>query len=463
MTRKTLLPAVLVFIAAGCQHILDVKPINEVSEESAITSPAGARAALAGMYDGLQSTNYYGGTFVFFGDLSSDDVRHTGTFTTYRLADNNQLTSDNSTIEALWDALYRVVGRANVLIARVPNVATLDPAERDEILGEAHFTRALTFHNIVKFWGEQSPGGVGVPIPLVPVSDIPSASQITRATTGQVYAQILTDLAAAESLMIAGSGGSGTSQGSVGAVRAIRARVYLYQQNWAAAETEAESVAAMGYSLAPDYADLFTQDGQATPEDIFVLSFTPVDFQLLGYYYRAKGAAGGRREIGPTTILVQQYAPGYTVAGGQASYVTSDLRGQHNISFQGTTLYGSKWPTGIGGEDFHVIRFAEVLLIKAEAEAQQGKLAEADSSLNAVRARAGLAALDLVTLGQPASLDAILQERRLEFAFEGQRWPDLVRTGRAVTVLAIPAFQTLYPIPLNELDVAPGLVQNPGY
>src|SRR5205814_8902553 len=126
MNYKNLLSAVVV-LAAGCEQILDVKPINEVSEDAAITSPAGARAALAGMYDGLQSTNYYGGTFVFFSDLSGDDVRHTGTFTTYRLADNNQLTADNATIQGLWDAMYRVVGRANVLIARVPTLSSTDP------------------------------------------------------------------------------------------------------------------------------------------------------------------------------------------------------------------------------------------------------------------------------------------------------------------------------------------------
>jgi starch-binding outer membrane protein, SusD/RagB family len=460
MRLKTLLPAVVI-VAAGCQSILDVKPINEVEEASAVTTPAKARAALAGMYDGLQSTGYYGGTFVFFGDLSADDVRHTGTFTTYHQADLNQLTSDNTTVEGLWDALYRVVGRANIIIERVPTVAALSPDERDHMLGEAHFARALTFHNAVKFWGEQSPAGVGVPLPLIPPPDIASTSNVTRATTGQVYTQILSDLAAAESLLTVSAIDEGTHRATVGAVRAIRARVFLYQQNWAGAEAEAESVAALGYALAPKYEDLFTQDGQDTPEDIFVLEFTPVDFQLLGYYYRAKGTAGGRREIGPTTAFIQQYAPGYS--GTPASFVTTDKRGQHNISFQFSTVYGSKWPTGIGGEDFHVIRFAEVLLIKAEAEVQQGKLAEADSSLNAVRVRAGLAPLDLVTLGQPASIDAILHERLLELAFEGDRWPDLVRTGRAVATLGIAAFQQLYPIPLNELDVVPGLVQNPGY
>src|SRR5947208_7995416 len=191
--------------------------------------------------------------------------------------------------------------------------------------------------------------------------------------------------------MTIGSGGAGTHQANIGAVRAIRARVYLYQQNWVAAETEAQAVAAMGYSLAPNYADLFTQDGQDTPEDIFVLDFTPVDFQLLGYYYRAKGAAGGRREIGPTTTFIQQYSPGF-VSGSPATFVTTDLRGQHDIRFQGTTVFGGKWETGIGGEDYHVIRFAEVLLNEAEAEAQQGKLVEAEASLLPIRTRAGLAA-----------------------------------------------------------------------
>ncbi len=112
-----------------------------------------------------------------------------------------------------------------------------------------------------------------------------------------------------------------------------------------------------------------------------------------------------------------------------------------------------------------MIRFAEVLLIKAESEARQNKLGEALASLNPVRVRAGLALLvlgvDVVT--QQDVIDAVLREWLLELAFEGDRWPDLVRTGRAVAVLGIEQFQALYPIPRAELDVAPNLVQNPGY
>jgi hypothetical protein len=459
MKLAPLAPALVLLTLAGCESALDVKPVNEFPEADAIVNAATARAAIAGMYDALQSTSYYGGTLYFFGDLSAEDVGHTGTFTNYRQVDQNGITADNGAIEGLWDALYRVIGRANIILLRVPNVPDLDPVERDQLLGEAYFARALTYHNLVKLFGDSAPSGLGVPLRLTPPPNFSDAAQITRATTAAVYTQILGDLDQAETLM---SEPTQTANASIGAVRAIRARVFLYQQNWAGAEAQADSVAAMGYALAPLYSDLFTAEGSNTREDIFRLEFTAVDFNLLGFYYRAKGAAGGRREITPTQAFLHVYSPTY-VTGNPATYTPTDERGKWNVAFQGTTRYGSKYPTGVGAENLHVIRFAEVLLIKSEAEARQGKLVEADSGVNLVRARAGLPALDLVALGQAAAIDSILQERRLELAYEGDRWPDLVRTGRAVTVLAIPAFQTRYPIPLNEIDVAPGLVQNPGY
>ena len=452
MRLYTLRPLLIVVLALGCESVLDVAPINETAEDDAITTPAKARAAVAGMFDGLQDDDYYGGTLLFFGDLSAEDVEHTGTFTSYRQVDLNAITSDNVSIESMWDALYRTVGRANIVIARVPSVTGLDPGERDEMLGAAYLIRALTFHNVARFWGDPAPTGLGIPLPLEPAPDLVIASQITRATTAQTYTQILSDLAQAQTLL-----------GSVGVIRAIRARVLLYQQNWAAAEAEAEAVVALGYSLAPDYSDLFTASGDPTDEDIFRVAFNEVDYNYLGYYYRAKGAAGGRREITPSDILLQAYDPGY-VPGNPATYTPVDLRGEWNVAFTGGgTLYGSKYPTGIGAEDLHVIRFAEVLLIQAEAEARQNKLTEAEATLAPIRVRAGLTALDLDVLMQQQAIDAILRERRLELAYEGDRWPDLVRTGLAVTTLGIPAFQTLYPIPLNEIDIAPGLVQNTGY
>jgi hypothetical protein len=365
----------LVVFAAGCNNVLDVHPINEVDESQAITTPAGARAAVAGLYDGLQgspSWSYYGGELLFFGDLSSDDVEHTGTFTTFRQIDQNGITSDNSDIENLWDAAYRVIGRANIVIEKVPNVQGLDPAERDDLLAQAYFIRALSFHNLVKLWGDTAASGLGVPLVLIPPSDISEASQATRATSGEVYAQILSDLGDAQTRI-----GSSTDPHRVTlmGIHALRARVYLYQKNYAGAETEAETVAGGGFSLASAYGDLFTAEGDDTPEDIFRLHFDAVDYCWEGYYYLPYEVQG-RGEIEPSVDLILAYSPGFN--GSPATFVTTDERGMWNITFfdplNGASVYGSKWRTGIGAEDIHVFRFAEVLLIQAEAEARQNKL-----------------------------------------------------------------------------------------
>ncbi len=129
-----------------------------------------------------------------------------------------------------------------------------------------------------------------------------------------------------------------------------------------------------------------------------------------------------------------------------------------------------KFPTTVGTENVHVIRYGDIVLILAEALAQQDgatNLQAAVGYLNQIRTRAGVApytfGVDLTTKAQ--ILDAIYLERRLELAFEGERWFDLVRTGRAAATLA-PLFQAhmgLWPIPVSERDVAPNLTQNPGY
>jgi starch-binding outer membrane protein, SusD/RagB family len=110
-----------------------------------------------------------------------------------------------------------------------------------------------------------------------------------------------------------------------------------------------------------------------------------------------------------------------------------------------------------------VIRFGEVILIRAEALAQLNRLPEAVDEYNRTRVRAGLSADPRTGRTQAAVLAAIYKERRLELAFEGDRWPDLVRRGVATTTLGITANQTLFPIPQHEIDTAPGVTQNPGY
>lgn len=442
-TRPTRLPATLLLAAAaaGCDGVLSTEPVDRIPIERQIVDGPTARAALVGAYDGLQSLSYYGRTFVVLGDLSADNARHRGTFQYLGEVDRNQLRADNTAVTSVWGGIYDALLRANLVIERVPGVTDLAEEERNQIVGEAHFLRALHLHNLVKLWGD-------VPMPLAPIEDIGDAASITRTPAAEVYAQILAGLDAAAALV---TDETQTRQASLGAVRALRARVLLYRGDWQGALDAADLVLAGDYALADDFGDLFAADGDDTPEDVFRVTFTPQEYNEMGYYY----LRAGRREVAVTPDL-------------EAAFEEGDARKAQTVAPSGTELQGTRFPTTIGGEDLHVIRLAEVVLIRAEALARLERLGEAVDAYNALRLRAGLDAhvLGLDVAAEPDVLAAIATERRLELALEGDRFPDLVRTGAAGAVLGLTgerAFQLRYPIPAREIVVAPGLVQNPGY
>jgi hypothetical protein len=463
--RNLLLSATILAAATGCDSALDVDPVTVVPEEDAIVDAVSARSALAGAYDALQSTSYYGEAMYTFGDLSSDNASHTGTFTSYADADQNVLTSDNGSIEVIWNQIYDAINRANILIQKIPAVAGLSQEEKDQMVAEAYFIRALAYHDLVKYW-------TGVPIRTVPVADISEAANVTRASVAEVYTQILADLNAAEPLM---SNTTGPRNASLGAVRALRARALLYRASpgptgtnagdWAAVETAATSVITMSYSLASTYGALFGATGAATSEDIFRLRFTDQDANSIGYYYIVK-SLGGRYEVG-------------TTASVRNAYETGDARRAWTIRADpgnANRLYNGKYLTPTGTDHPHVIRLAEVILIRAEARARQSNFLGAVADYNLLRVRAGLAphvfgvdVIDMTTV-----LAAIARERRSELAFEGDRWADLIRSGNGVAIMTahrptFQAYQILYPIPQSEIDVTrntdgtPRMTQNTGY
>jgi starch-binding outer membrane protein, SusD/RagB family len=441
MKLRLLMPAVLLVAAAGCDSALTTDPVDRVPAEQAIVDAPTARAALVGAYDALQSLSYYGRTFQVLGDLSADNAEHVGTFQYLGQVDRNQLQADNTAVTNVWIAIYDAVARVNLILREVPNVPGLTAAQKNQILGEAHFLRALHYHNLVKFWGD-------VPMPLEPLESPAEASELTRTPKAQVYTQILSDLTQAEQLMTTAKQ---ARQASLGAARALRARVMLYMENYQGALDAANTVQAMSYSLAPAFESLFTDEGTDTPEDVFRVSFTATEYNELGYYY----LFDGRWEVAPTANLY-------------AAYSATDARRRFTAGKDGSDYEGTKFPTTIGAEDLHVIRFAEVVLIKAEALARLNRLPEAVTEYNKIRVRAKLAphVLGVDVTSQANVLTAIENERRLELALEGDRFPDLVRTGRAMAVLGLPAnraFQLLYPIPSRELIVSPALTQNPGY
>ncbi len=440
ITTRRLLAVVALATATGCSDALTVLPFKEVGSDVAIVDAASARAALAGIYDGLQDGSYYGGDYEFFTELPSDNTEHVGTFTAFADMDAHVTAADNGTIEGIWDAIYETIGRANTVIARVPGVTVLDQEERDDIVGQAYAIRALAYHDLVKLWGP-------VPVRTAPPAGLDELSQTTRATVDEVYTQILADLSQAATLL---ADNGQTRKASLGFVDALRSRVLLYKQDYPGAVAAANATAAHGYELAESFSDLFDPEGNDTPEDIFRTAFTATEYNLSGYYYLSK-SFGGRWELAPTEDIIAAYE-----AGDERKPWTldQDSRGRDFVS---------KFPTTVGAEDLHVIRYAEVLLNKAEALARQGQLQAAIDTYNPIRERAGLAPHTLGGRTQAEVIANILLERRLELAFEHDRWPDLVRTALAVPVLGIPAFRTLWPIPQNEIDVAPLLVQNQGY
>ena len=143
-----------VVATASCSDFLNVKPADTQPPDQAIVGPAGARASVAGIYDGLQDGSYYGGDFVFFPDVSADDVLWWGTFTSFQDADANRLRADNSDVESIWNAIYADVARANFAIAEVPKVSGMSAGERDQLTGEAYFLRALMYHDLVKTYAD---------------------------------------------------------------------------------------------------------------------------------------------------------------------------------------------------------------------------------------------------------------------------------------------------------------------
>lgn len=442
MRIRFLLPFALMGSLVGCDSLLDESPTDRLPTERAINDAEGARTALIGAYAGLQATSYYGRDLLVFGDLPTDNVEHTGTLTQFNEADANRIQADNSGVDGIWNSAYDGINRANNILEKVPPLTDLEDTEKNEILGEAHLLRALHYHNLVKLFGD-------VPIRLTPITSVEEAGTAVRSPVADVYAQIHADLDEAGNLI---TNTEPATQGTIGAVHALRARVALYEGDYATALAEADEVINEGYDLADTYSDLFDPEGIDTPEDILKVTFNAVQFNLEGFYYTSEDF-DGRGEVAPTQDLFDAFEPD-----------DDRLTWSITVTDDGA-LSGSKWPTTVGAEDIHVIRFAEVLLIKAEAQARANDLAGAVDTYNLIRDRAGL---DPHSLGNEVStqaevLAAIDHERRVELAMEGDRWPDLVRQGTAVAVLGIPEFQTLFPIPQIERDVAPGLTQNPGY
>lgn len=474
---------------AACTDFITTLPASNATIEHVYRTDDDFAQAVIGVYRALQQEY---NNFWLYGDIRSDDtfaevVKDNAPY----WFDYFTLTGDHTTTNGTWLNYYTAIYRANLVLEKLPEVNVANAARHE---GEARFLRALAYFNLVRKFGD-------VPIITRPVST-QEAYEIPRAPVADVYSQvIIPDLQAAKNLLPASYPASEAGRATKGAAAALLGKVYLTIKDYPNAETVLREVTQMGYSLLPDYNKVFDHNNPHHAEYIFdieyeagigsgqgnsfAIQFMPNLLSMNTGLYGMVGAGGEFN--GPTVHLREAFenSPGdkramITIAPGNGYY--NGIHPELGYPFQDPTAEfipfpqaTSKWftlkyvaPMNQGSPaNWIVLRYADVLLMLAEALNEQNKTAEAHEYINMVRARAGVA--EYAGLSQAQMRDAIELERRLELSFEGHRWFDTVRWGVAYERhqhLGMKPHMTLYPVPnqqvflYNDPAVFP---QNPGY
>ncbi len=441
--KSLFLATALLFSAFSCD-VLDVEPQNSIPANEAFKDKAGIERGIFGAYSTLQYLGYYGRTYGIFADLAADNLAQPvdGTASEYREVDNNNILPENGSVAGLWSSFYDGINVANNVIEKVPGMNDMSTEEKNKALGELYFIRALNHFNAMNYFG-------AVPIKITPTVGI-SDLNIPRSAPEQVYARIISDLTFAAEQLPAST--SLKIRATKYAAIALLARVYLYQgDNPMAIQMAGRVINEGGYTLLDNYAGIFEGDGSS--ETIFEIDFNQLDRNRIAEYNFPK-TLNGRREVEPTESILDAYEVG-------------DTRFDASITYEAALAYPIKYDDlSTGSDNVIVLRLGEMYLIRAEAEARNnGDIGLIQDDLNEIRERANLSASSADSY--PALLLQIEKDRRIEMAFEGHRWFDLVRTGRAIDVLlnVNSSNQTLFPIPARELqtNTSSGMTQNPGY
>jgi hypothetical protein len=461
---KNLLPilAGAAFMAA-CDNPLEVNPTASIPFDESLDSREEIASGVNGMYDALQVDGAYARNLLVFPDLYTDNLRFSGTFSTDREVSSRSVRPTNGAISGIWGAAYNGINRANNVLAAVDSVYEADDIEATQFQGEALFIRALNYHNLVRFFG-------GVPVVTAATWEISPDVNVPRSTQAQVYSRITADLQQSITLLDAVRAEGVTpraGRANVWAARALLARVYLDMGQWAQARTLADLVIRNGgYALVDDYRNIWRVENNS--ESIFEVQFTISDANSLAFWFFPSDE-GGRYgfNAGSNTAVAGYLGPLRRVVGTD-TIINERRAGSVTFSAsEGANFVNKFFRIETGDDNVPVIRLAEMYLIRAEANWRLGAdPATVRADLNVVRTRSGLAALDATVSTSMQLRDAILAERRAEFAYEGHRLFDLRRIlgdAETATRLQIETFRLVFPVPQRELDANPSLTQTPGY
>lgn len=444
----------------ACKKQLDLKPHDQIDATGAITTDKDVQSNLIGAYNRAGLSYIYGGDVFLMPDLmaSQDVIDWAGTFQDLTQMTNNSITINNSYVETYWLDAYRVNNQANYVLA---NLDKATAANKDSYEGQAKFLRGLMYFDMARLfgrsWNDGDPNAnLGVPIVLKPTTVIGADSYPARSTVAQVYAQAISDLITAKAKLQGVESKipnfKPTFFANSYSAGAILARIYLQQGQYKKAAAEADTIIKSGkYSLVTNYADEFPFPNQNavhvdnTSEDIFAIQVTAQQgTNDLNTFY-ASSDYGGRGDISLKSSFLDEFEEG----DGRLAVYNEDLGGSLQVD-KFDNLYGN----------IHVIRLAELYLIRAEANFRLNASTGAApvDDINVIRARAGLAALSSVTI------DDILKERRLELAFEGGFFlHDAKRLQQNVGALPYSSSRLVFPIPRDEINANKSLKQNDGY
>ncbi|PSL27869.1 putative outer membrane starch-binding protein [Dyadobacter jiangsuensis] len=464
-----------IFSFTACTD-LNEDPASLITTEQFYKTESDALAAVTAVYNAALNNGgltMYNRLFHLAFEIMSDDaiaglrVTNADVRTISVLAHS----TTNDRVDELWKESYVAINRANIAIARIPGIE-MDATLRTRLVNETKFLRGLLYFNLVRLWGD-------VPLILEENGSLSNeAIQVARTPKEDVYKQIIQDLTDAEALPSSFTGAN-AGRATGGAAKSILAKVYLTRQEWDKAAAKSLEVinGPYGYDLFENFADVFNVATKNGKEHIFsVQCKSNVNGQ------------GNRLASSATPVGI----PGVASAGTDEPHADvyklfSDKDKRRDVTFftslvSPTTGKEITFPPRFfkyfdpaqivnpteSAKNIPVIRFAEILLIYAEALNEgSGPTADAYAAVNRVRKRAGLDALS--GLSKDGFREAVYLERRLELMFEFQRWFDLVRTKRMITALHAAGKTNaaekhyLHPIPQREMDLNPKLLQNPGW
>ena len=463
LTGRGLAALLLLSLLSSCgKDFLELVPQSEVNAANFYKTEADIRAAVNGAYGSMQSTSQYFGNFVYLLENRSDNIYDTnpgGNAGREYSLDFFIETTDNGVIQGSWSSLYNGILQCNTVLDKIDAVP-MNATAKEQLKAEMRFIRALNYFHLVRMWGK-------VPLIIKALSPAETYS-LGRNEVAEVYNAIEQDLTFAGATLPATYPVAQNGKATSGAALGLLGKVYLTQQKFLQAKnTLAQVIATNRYQLLPNVADVFSVSNEYNAEILFAVRYSKTlagEGHVLNPVFEFAGL-----NLDPTLL---------------AAYASTDQRRDLlNVTRIDANLapvkkyFDTPFNNTSYGNDFPVLRYADVLLMYAEATNEVGFVANGDAltNLNLVRTRAQAPAYTATALATQQSFrTAVYLERRLEFPLEEQRWYDLLRTGTAAAAIRslggnyaqnFQDFRLLYPIPKSEIDKLnnPSFQQNPGY